>query len=155
MRSAPAIAFDYRPSRALGVLGVVVGMLAMAAPWGSGLGIPARIVVSLAALALTAGSLRRHVQPRVRRISCREGEWFLLDARGDEHAARLRGSTRLGPLLALGFTTGWGSTWLVLAPDNLDADTRRRLILLLARTPATDEPPAMPPAGPAGKGASS
>jgi hypothetical protein len=30
---------------------------------------------------------------------------------------------------------------MVLLPDNLDADTRRRLILLLARTPATAADP--------------
>ena len=140
MRSAPAIAFDYRPSRWLSVLGAVVGVLAIAAPWGSGLGVLVRVGVSIAALAFAVEGLRRHAQPRFRRVSCREGEWFLLDAGGNEHAAVLRGSTRLGPLLALGFGLGRGSTWLVLAPDNLDADTRRRLVLLLARAPARSEP---------------
>ena len=135
MRSAPAIAFDYRPSRLLGGVGALVGLLAVAAPWASGLGTPLRLLVSLAALVLAASAIRRHARPRFRRIACREGEWFLLDGRGDEHPARLVTHTRIGVLLALEFAVGRSRARVVVLPDNLDADTRRRLILLLARTP--------------------
>jgi hypothetical protein len=141
MRSAPAIAFDYRPSRVLGVLGALVGLLAVAAPWASGLGTPLRVLVSLAALVLATSAIRRHARPRFRCVACREGEWFLLDRGGDEHPAELVAQTRIGVMLALDFAVGRSRARMVLLPDNLDADTRRRLILLLARTPATAADP--------------
>ncbi len=139
MRSAPAIAFDYRPSRLLGVLGALVGLLAIVAPWASGLGTPAGLLVSLAALALATRAVRRHVRPRFRRIACRDGEWFLLDLGGREHPAGLVTRTRIGVLLALDFAVGRSRARMVLLPDNLDAETRRRLILLLARAPTGTE----------------
>ncbi|MEP7043642.1 MAG: hypothetical protein ABI843_11305 [Dokdonella sp.] len=134
MKSAPTIAFDYRPSRWIAGAGCGVLALAVLAPSLTALPVIARIGVSLFALVAGACALRRHLLPRFRRIAWRASGWVLVDPAGEEHAALLISQAHLGALLALGFRYGPRARFrMVLAPDNLDAQTRRRLILLLAR----------------------
>jgi len=134
VKSAPTIAFDYRPSRWIGSAAGLAAVLAAAAPWLSSLPVIACAAVSLIALAAGAQALRQHARPRFVRVAWRASGWSLVDRAGNEHAALLVSHAHLGALLALGFRDGVRSYFrIVLAPDNLDAQTRRRLILLLAR----------------------
>ncbi|HEY0178422.1 MAG TPA: hypothetical protein VGC30_02180 [Dokdonella sp.] len=134
MRSAPAVAFDYRPSRWVAAGAAAVVALAALAPWLSASPAAARVGVSLLALAAGAAALGRYLRPRFVRVACRAAQWTLVDAAGAEHAVVLESQARLGALIALGFRHGARARFrVVLAPDNLDAETRRRLVLLLAR----------------------
>ena len=134
MKSAPAIAFDLRPSRRIGAVVCALVVLAMLAPWLTSLSTEVAAASSLGAFALGASALWRHRRPNFRRAAWRESGWVLLDRDGHEHPAELESQVRLGALLALGFRHGPRARFrFLLAPDNLDADTRRRLILLLAR----------------------
>jgi hypothetical protein len=134
VKSAPTIAFDYRPSRWISAASGLVVVLAAMAPWLSSLPAIACAAVSLAVLATGIRALRRHLRPRFIRVAWRASGWSLVDRAADEHAALLVSQAHLGALLALGFRDGPRSHFrIVLAPDNLDLQTRRRLILLLAR----------------------
>ncbi len=69
-----------------------------------------------------------------RRIALRASGWTLVDAAGVEHTANLVAHVRLGTWLVLDFRSANRHRFrAVLGPDNIDADTRRRLILLLSR----------------------
>jgi toxin CptA len=133
MKSAPTIAFDYRPSRVVAGAATAVVVLALAAPLLSGL--PLALRVLLAALALLAGgaSIARFLHPRLRRITHGATGWQLVgDA--DVHEATLLSHARIGAFIALSWSlAGGGRRHAVLAPDNIDADTRRRVALLLMR----------------------
>ncbi len=134
MKSAPTIAFDYRPSRWVGAMAVLICLAAASAPWLSGLPLPACAALSLAVLSYAAYELQRFGNPRFQRIAYRASGWVVVDAGGNEHAAILKSHAHLGALLALGFRIGPRARLrVVLTPDNLDADARRRLVLMLAR----------------------
>ena len=69
-----------------------------------------------------------------RRIAYRPSGWLLVSASGEEYEAILETQARIGALLALGFRHGPRERFhALLAPDNLDLETRRRLVLLLSR----------------------
>ncbi|MFC4820503.1 protein YgfX [Dokdonella ginsengisoli] len=134
MKPAPAIAFDVRPSRRIGAAVAVGVLLAALAPWATSLPWTSGALLSSGAIAFGALALRRHMRPHFRRAAWRESGWILLDRDGREHAAVLESHVRLGALLSLAFRHAPRARFrLLLAPDNLDADTRRRLILRLAR----------------------
>lgn len=140
MKSAPTIAFDYRPSRWIGSAAVLVCVCAACAPWLTALPMALRALLSLLALAAGARALYRHANPRFRRIAYRASGWTLADASAEEHAAVLESRAHLGSLLVLGFRYGPRAYFrVVLTADNLDADTRRRLVLLLARAEVVHE----------------
>lgn len=141
MKSAPTIAFDYRPSRWIGTAGALVCAAAAFAPWLSGLPWLARVALSLAAIAFGTHALNRFLNPHFRRIAYRASGWVVLDAHDTEHVAALESHAHLGVLLALGFRTGPRARQrVVLTPDNLDADSRRRLVLMLARAEIVHAP---------------
>jgi len=134
MRSAPAIAFDYRPSRRIAACAALACVAAAAAPWASALPLALRAGLCAAALAGGAASIARFLRPPFRRVALRAGGWVLVDAAGAERAARLHSHVRLGPLLVLDFRLApRGRFRALLAPDNADADVRRRLVPMLAR----------------------
>jgi len=134
MKSALAIVFDYRPSRRIAAAVSVACALAALAPWASGMPWPARATVSLVALVAGVAALRRFLHPPFRRIALRASGWVLVDAHGAEHPALLQSHAHRGVLLTLGFRHASRKRFhALLAPDNLDAETRRRLIVLLAR----------------------
>ncbi len=136
MKSAPAIAFDYRPSRRVAIAVAGVAALAILAVFLSGLGLGMRLVLVLAALPLTMLALRAHLRPRTRRVAHGAGGWLLVDRRGNERSARLAAHVQRGNLLLLEFLAEEqsGRQRILLTTDNSDADLRRRLILVLAAT---------------------
>lgn len=134
MKAAPALAFDVHPSRAVARVLIAVSVCAMLAPWLAALPAAASAGLSLCALMQGGHAWLRHRQRPFRRIAWRASGWTLVDAAGNEHAAVLERHARLGALLALDFRHAAAARYrAVLAPDNLDAATRRRLTVLLAR----------------------
>jgi toxin CptA len=134
MKSAPTIAFDYAPSRWIALATVLVCAGAVLAPWLSTLPLAACAGVSLAAAGFGAFALRRQWRTPFRRIACRASGWTLVDLADTEHEAILESHAHLGALMVLAFRHGPRARFrAVFGPDNLDAETRRRLILLLAR----------------------
>jgi hypothetical protein len=146
MKSAPSIAFDYRPSRVITLASVAVAIVAVLAPWLSGSPLLARIALSLLAIAFAMRAIRAHARPAFRRIVRRASGWCLVDRDGREWPAILLSHRRLGALLMLEWRHGPRARFRALiAPDNLHADTRRRLVLLLARgEPVIDDALGMP-----------
>ena len=134
MKSAPTIAFDCRPSRRIGLAAALMAVAAVLAVCASALPPAARGALALAAIGLAARALHAHLHPPFQRIAWRAAGWRLIDAAGQEQAALLLGHARIGGLLALDFRHGARARFRpLLLPDNLDAETRRRLILTLAR----------------------
>jgi hypothetical protein len=134
MKSAPSIAFEYRPSRQIAGAAMAISLAAIVAPWLSGLPFAARVILSLAALAIATAALARFVKTGVRRIAYRSAGWKLFDTSAAESAVELVSHVRLGCWLALDFRNiRHGRFRALLGPDNIDAETRRRLILLLSR----------------------
>lgn len=134
MRSAPAIGFEYRPSRWLArLLGVVaaLAMLAIAscdgAWWWQ---LPA-----LAGVAVACGRQWRQWRacPWIAAGWLRDREWTLRRVDGRDVSARLGSFRVFGALVWLRLTIpGERTLALLLAPDNADADLRRRLRMRLA-----------------------
>jgi hypothetical protein len=134
MKSAPTIAFDYAPSRAVVLAGALVCAGAALAPWLSVLPVAACAGVSSAAAGFGAFALHSQWRTPFRRIACRASGWTLVDLADTEHEAILESHAQLGALMVLAFRHGPRARFrAVLGPDNLDAETRRRLVLLLAR----------------------
>jgi hypothetical protein len=134
MRSAQSIAFDYRPAPAIVALAAVIVVAAASAAWFSAASISVKALVSVAAAAYGIVALRRFVRVRFVRIACRASGWVLVDASGTEHAADLASHARYGDWIMLDFRSDARRRLRALVgPGNADAETRRRLILLLSR----------------------
>lgn len=134
MKSVPTIAFDYRPSRGIAAALFLVCAAAMLAPWFSALLVAGRMAVSVGVLALGVRAVRGLLHPSFRRVAYRASGWVLVDLANKEHEVLLESHARLGAMIALRFRHGPRERFnALLAPDNLDAETRRRLILLLSR----------------------
>lgn len=134
MKSVPTIAFDYRASRWIAAALLMICCAAMLAPWMSALPVAGRVVVSMAVVALGIRAARALLHPPFRRVAYRASGWVLVDLANKEHEVLLESHVRLGALIALRFRLGLRERfYALLAPDNLDAETRRQLILLLSR----------------------
>ncbi|MEP6511593.1 MAG: hypothetical protein ABJB02_08365 [Dokdonella sp.] len=141
MKSAPTIVFDFSPSRWIGGAAVLICLGATLAPWFSALPLALRGALSLTALGSGAYALRVHWNPPFRRIAYRASGWVLIDALNQAHEALLESHAHLGALLSLGFRYGPRARFrAVLGPDNLDAETRRRLILMMSRAEIVHAP---------------
>jgi toxin CptA len=139
MKSVPAIAFDYAPSRWLLAAIVASMMLAMLALERSGLDLWLKLVLGAAALVYGAKSLHTFLKPPFTHIFWHSsGHWRLHDASsGREQVASLRSATVLGMLIVLTLQFAPKRTLaLVLLPDNCDSETKRRLRVRLARADA-------------------
>ena len=133
MKSAPAIAFDYRPSRLIGLVIVCMTGLAVVATVLSGLAWQWCALLVLLAGALGGLVLVRHLRSGFVRIAHGAGGWTLVDGQGLDHPASLLAHVQRGWLLVLEFgTESVPRTRIILATDNCDADLRRRLLLVLA-----------------------
>ena len=138
MKTAPAVAFDYRPSRVLAAATFAVSLLAM---WAVAIsGVPQWLRLALALLVAVSGaaSLARLLRPRIRSLLWRADGTVELVLRNRTHEkagdvlGELRGARVMGPLIVL--VLRWpprrrAAMWLL--PDNLDSDTRRRLRMRL------------------------
>jgi hypothetical protein len=133
MKSAPAIAFDYAPSRLIlgGVL--LLGAFAVLAVLASGMATQLKALVAVLAAAYAGYAAKTFSTSSIRRIAHGEAGWLLVDRNGDEQAVELRHHVRRGNLLVLEFSASAQRVRrFVLTPDNIDAETRRRLLLVLA-----------------------
>lgn len=136
MKSVPAIAFDFRPSRWLLLAVAVIAALALVAIALCGLNPWIKLALAATALAYALHSSLRFLHPPFVRIMWHSaGHWRLLDAAGREQVSELRHAVVLGALIVLLLRVGAKRTCgFVLLPDNCDAETRRRLRVRLART---------------------
>jgi len=133
MTSAPAIGFEYRPSRLLrrvlvfvAVLAVCAVMLSALSPWLKG-------ALMLATSVLTWQSLRRLAEEPVTAAGwSADGGWTLRLTDHDDLPATLVSFRVLGVFVLLRLSTEQGTRVLLLAPDNSDADIHRRLRMRLA-----------------------
>lgn len=132
MKSAPEIAFDYRPSRLIAGALVLVAVLAIVAILASGLQAWVRAVLVAVAACFAAVSLWRFVHTRIARIAHGAGGWRLSDRHDGDIPVELHARARLGRLLVLDFTGAGRWFRCVIAPDVVDRDTWRRLLLVLA-----------------------
>lgn len=134
MSSAPAIGFEYRPSRwmprALAAAGVLAATAVLTSGWPAWLQTATIGLVLAAVLRAAFGWARGNVL----RVACDgAGQWQLHWRDEGEAAAALTGFRALGPCILLRFrVVGHGGQALLLAPDNSDADLRRRLRMRLA-----------------------
>ncbi|MEO8010655.1 MAG: hypothetical protein ABI650_03315 [Dokdonella sp.] len=136
MKSAPTIAFDIAPSRRLAALALVIVLLAVIAVVLSGFAFAVRLAVAMAVVAAGAHALKRFLEPGYRRVARDSSGWQLVSDGGDALPATLVGYSRLGPFLVLEFLLGPDRRYrCVLTPDVIDADVRRRLLLILATEP--------------------
>jgi toxin CptA len=132
MTSAPAIGFDYRPSRLpQGLLGVVAALALLSivlsgAPGGLKWAFAA---ATAAAVALTA---RRLARSAVAGVGLAGDTWTLYRADRSDVVATLASFRVLGTCVLLRLRTADRVEVLLLAADNSDADLRRRLRMRLA-----------------------
>jgi len=145
MTSAPAIGFEVRPSHWLGRLLFSVSLLAMVAIWLCALAWMAKIALSAA---VGFACWRAQAGPFKAQVKAagwsRDGGWTLRMSEGEDMAATLASFRVVGEVavwlrLAL---PGRHHVVLLLAPDNSDADIRRRLRMRLAQVEASGTKPA-------------
>jgi toxin CptA len=144
MKSAPAIAIDYRPSRRLAAAIGVVAVAATIALALSGMSLGFKLALGAGACAYAAFELCRFLLAAPRRaVWHAAGHWRILDGDGVEHTAELAGSVVRGDWIVLRLRRhNRAITALILAPDNSDADLRRQLRVRLAHA-AGDKPAAV------------
>ena len=135
MKSAPAIAFDYVPSRWLAATIGMIALLAVFAVAFVGVGAWVQLALVSAVVACAAHALRRHLGAPARRAAWHEAEhWRIAFVGGEERVAELRHAVARAGWLVLTLSAGNGDrVVLILGPDNSDADVRRRLRVRLAR----------------------
>jgi toxin CptA len=135
MKSAPAITFEYAPSRWLAAAIVAIALLALTAVAFAGLGAWMKLALGCAVVAYAARALQRHLGASTLRVAWQEaGHWRIAPADGEERVAELRHAVIRGAWLVLTLRAGNGErVALILGPDNSDADVRRRLRVRLAR----------------------
>ncbi|MCP1374916.1 MULTISPECIES: protein YgfX [Dyella] len=143
MTSAPAIGFEYRPSRGL-ALGLI-GMLALAMLSVALSGLPGwgKLVLASAAMALVLASRMRQTTPPASVGWSPDAGWLLLGRDGVETPAVLASHRMLAGCLVLELRVGERRQVLWLLPDNSDPDTRRRLRMRLAAGQGVPSPPAI------------
>ena len=133
MKSAPAIAFDYAPSRLILAGVLLLSAFAALAVIASGLAIELRAFLAILALAYAGYAAKTFSTSPIIRIAHGEAGWLLVDRSGDEKAVELHHHVRRGSLLVLEFSAPAERVRrFVLTPDNIDAETRRGLLLVLA-----------------------
>ncbi len=134
MTSAPAIGFEYRPSRLLRRVLIMVASLALLAIALSALPAWLRLLLATTVLLTTWHSVRRLATGPVVAAGWNAGNLWTLRLTGHEDVPAALISFRvLGAFVLLRLRTAErGVQVLLLAPDNSDADIRRRLRMRLA-----------------------
>ena len=134
MTSAPAIGFDYSPSRLLQRALLAVAALTVLAALLCDLPLWLRLALASLVLLATWGALRRLAARRVAAAGWSAGsDWTLRMADSEDVPATLISFRVLGAFVLLRLRSpSHGVCVLLLAPDNSDADIRRRLRMRLA-----------------------
>jgi toxin CptA len=134
MTSAPAIGFEYRPSRLLRRTLVLVAALAVLAVALSALPAWLRLLLATAASLATWHALRRvATNPIAAAGWSADDAWTLRLTDHEDVPATLASFRVLGAFVLLRLQTAErGVQVLLLGPDNSDADIRRRLRMRLA-----------------------
>lgn len=134
MRSVPSIAFEVRPSRLLAFTLGGIAALAVLAVLLSGMPWWARVPLAIAVAAGATHAVWRLQRPALAAVGWHGDDRWTLALPGDiEVEGHLCSGRVLGPLIVL--RLAWaprGRAALALLPDNLDADTRRRLRMRLS-----------------------
>jgi len=134
MTSAPAIGFEYRPPRwfwrwfaLIGTLAVTAVALSALAPWQ-------KLLLAVSVPLATALAMRKIVaSPVIAAGWSADDSWTLHLAPHEDVPATLASFRVLGSFVLLRLqTVERGVQVLLLAPDNSDADIRRRLRMRLA-----------------------
>ncbi|KRE86958.1 hypothetical protein ASG75_01995 [Rhodanobacter sp. Soil772] len=134
MTSAPAIGFEYRPSRLLRRTLIVVAALAVLAVMLSALAAWLKLLLVITVSLATWHALRRvATNPIAAAGWSADDAWTLRLADHEDVPATLASFRVLGAFVLLRLRTAErGVQMLLLAPDNSDADIRRRLRMRLA-----------------------
>lgn len=134
MTSAPAIGFEYRPSRRLQRSLIAVAALALLALALCGLAGWLKLLLAAGVLGATWFSIRRLTASPVQAAGWSpDAGWTLHLHPHQDVPATLASFRALGSLVLLRLRTAdRGVQVLLLAPDNSDADIRRRLRMRLA-----------------------
>ena len=134
MTSAPAIGFDYSPSRWLQRALLLVAALAVLALMLCALPLWLRVLLVLLVGLVAWDARRRLAAPVVVAAGWSdESDWTLRMSDNEDVAAKLASFRVLGTFVLLRLRSAQHRTCvLLLAPDNSDADIRRRLRMRLA-----------------------
>lgn len=132
MTSAPAIGFDYRPSRLPRQLLLVIGVLVLVAIAASGATWVLKLPMALASIASVVSAWWRVSRSPVTGVALAGETWTLYLAARDESPATLASFRILGSCVLLRLKSADRMEVLLLATDNSDADLRRRLRMRLA-----------------------
>ena len=143
MTSAPAIGFEYRPSRRfrrwlalIGTLAVIAVALSALAPWQ-------KLLLAVSVPLATALAMRKiAASPVIAAGWSADDSWTLHLAPHEDVSATLASFRVLGSFVLLRLqTVERGVQVLLLAPDNSDADIRRRLRMRLAMVQSATSTP--------------
>ncbi len=134
MTSAPAIGFEYRPSRQLQRSLIAVAALAVLALALCGLAGWLKLLLAVGVLGASWRSIRQQKASPVQAAGWSADAGWTLHLRPHQDVpATLTSFRALGSLVLLRLRTAdQGVQVLLLAPDNSDADIRRRLRMRLA-----------------------
>lgn len=134
MTSAPAIGFEYRPSRWLPRLLWSLAVLVLLAIALCDLSWWLKLPLAVLAVLLVSRAVRRHrTSPVTAAGWSSDGGWSLRLADHSDASASLASFRVLGECILLRLrAVSLGEQVLLLAPDNSDADIRRRLRVRLA-----------------------
>ncbi|HET6807082.1 MAG TPA: hypothetical protein VFH59_16730 [Frateuria sp.] len=132
MTSAPAIGFDYRPSRLPARLLALVTFLAFVAIALSGAPVGARLLLAAGTSVLAVTAVRRSMHSDITGIGYGADGWAVYRADRTQLPATLLSHRVIGTCVLLRLRTDRATETLVLAPDNSDPDIRRRLRMRLA-----------------------
>jgi toxin CptA len=133
MTSAPAIGFEYRPSRWVPRLLVVMTFLAVLAIALSGVAVVWQVVLAMGAAAACRHTLLRLRLPIYAVGWANQSGWTLRGLDGSDDTATLLSFRAIGDAVLLRLASRrYGKLTLWLMPDNSDADIRRRLRMRLA-----------------------
>ena len=136
MKSAPAIAFEYRPSRLLALAIVMLTLLALMALALCGLAWWIKLPLAGCAIVYATFSLSRFWRtPPIKVTWHTAGHWLIFGLRDQETVAELDHAVVHAGFIVLTLRCNDGKRLrLPLSPDICDPDTRRWLRVRLARS---------------------
>jgi toxin CptA len=141
MTSAPAIGFEYSPSRWLPRMSIAIAALAVAAVVCCALAVWIKLSLIAIVLLATWRSVRATAASIVAAVGLSaDNDWMLRLTSYEDVPATLASFRVLGAFVLLRLrTAALGTQVVLLAPDNSDADTRRRLRMRLATMQMAEE----------------